>query len=216
MHTRAPLLGEPLPVELMNTVWADRDGVHDALGSIDDAAGWLVAVAGRTSVSACDVTTMDARDMEELVSRLRRLRNALRRLAAEATGDPRPAEPSRVTDLRVAVREVNKAAASAPSWPALSWPAGAAPTRTVQAARPAEYALVSTIAEQAIAFFSGEQRTRLRACLAPGCVLFFTKDHPRREWCGPACGNRARVARHYQRHRVSRGAAGTSSDRPES
>src|SRR5438445_2122 len=27
----APLLGEALPVELMNTVWADRGGRHDAL-----------------------------------------------------------------------------------------------------------------------------------------------------------------------------------------
>jgi hypothetical protein len=42
---------------------------------------------------------------------------------------------------------------------------------------------------------------RLRACQAPGCVLYFVKDHPRREWCSTACGNRARAARHYRRHR---------------
>jgi hypothetical protein len=41
----------------------------------------------------------------------------------------------------------------------------------------------------------------LRACGAPGCVLMFLKDHPRREWCSNACGNRARQARHYDRTR---------------
>ena len=39
-----------------------------------------------------------------------------------------------------------------------------------------------------------------RATHAPGCVLYFVQDHPRREWCSTACGNRARVARHYDRH----------------
>lgn len=27
METSAPLLGEPLPVELMNTIWADHGGI---------------------------------------------------------------------------------------------------------------------------------------------------------------------------------------------
>jgi predicted RNA-binding Zn ribbon-like protein len=31
--------------------------------------------------------------------------------------------------------------------------------------------------------------------------LYFVKRHPRREWCSAGCGNRARVARHYHRHR---------------
>ncbi|MEU1601426.1 CGNR zinc finger domain-containing protein [Streptomyces sp. NPDC005708] len=40
----------------------------------------------------------------------------------------------------------------------------------------------------------------MRPCLAPNCLLFFVKNHARREWCSPACGNRVRVARHYRRH----------------
>jgi predicted RNA-binding Zn ribbon-like protein len=44
------------------------------------------------------------------------------------------------------------------------------------------------------------------ACHAPGCVLYFLKTHPRREWCSVTCGNRVRAARHYERIR-----AGTSS-----
>jgi len=53
------------------------------------------------------------------------------------------------------------------------------------------------IARDAIALLGGPLREDVRACHAPGCVQYFVKDHPRREWCSAACGNRARVARHY-------------------
>jgi predicted RNA-binding Zn ribbon-like protein len=52
-----------------------------------------------------------------------------------------------------------------------------------------------------VALLGGEDAARLRACYAPGCVLYFIKTHPRREWCSVACGNRVRAARHYQRVR---------------
>jgi predicted RNA-binding Zn ribbon-like protein len=33
--------------------------------------------------------------------------------------------------------------------------------------------------------------------------MVFLPAHPRRRWCSPTrCGNRARVARYYQRHRT--------------
>ena len=38
---------------------------------------------------------------------------------------------------------------------------------------------------------TGPAAEQLRACEAPGCVLMFAKDHPRRTWCSAACGNRA-------------------------
>jgi predicted RNA-binding Zn ribbon-like protein len=50
---------------------------------------------------------------------------------------------------------------------------------------------------------AGENPVGLRACYAPGCVLYFVNSHPRREWCSTACGNRARAARHYQRHHTT-------------
>jgi predicted RNA-binding Zn ribbon-like protein len=201
METRAPVLGEPLPVELMNTIWADSDGVHDALATADEAAVWLAAFAARAGIASADLFSgMDAADIEQLARRLRRLRDALRRLAAEVTADPRPAASSPVADLEAAVAEVNRAAAATPRWWTLNWTAGAQPSRTAHAAKPGSHALVSQIAEGAVTLFATPQQPRLRACLAPGCVLYFTKTHPRREWCSPACGNRARVARHYRRH----------------
>jgi predicted RNA-binding Zn ribbon-like protein len=59
--------------------------------------------------------------------------------------------------------------------------------------------VLGVIASSTIALIDGSQAGELRACGAPGCVLMFVKDHPRREWCSTACGNRARQARHYAR-----------------
>ncbi|NUT53020.1 MAG: hypothetical protein HOV94_37885 [Saccharothrix sp.] len=197
-----PLLGEPLPVELMNTVWADRDGVHDALRDRDGVKGWLHAVAARTDLmTPGDLDALTASDLDRLGHRLIGLRDALRRLAAEATEDPRPAAASDIRGLETAVTELNRAAGDTPRWSALSWTPGQAPTRHRRTGGQAASAAVSAIAEDAIALFGQDTRHQLRACLAPGCVLYFLKNHPRREWCSAGCGNRARSARHYQRHR---------------
>src|SRR5438105_1450694 len=59
--------------------------------------------------------------------------------------------------------------------------------------------ILAAIATDAIDLITSSRLTGLRACGAPGCVLLFVKDHPRREWCSAACGNRARQARHYAR-----------------
>jgi predicted RNA-binding Zn ribbon-like protein len=199
--TSAPLLNEPLPVELMNTIWADRRGVHDALSDPDGAQGWLRSVAPRLDlVTAPDLEAVMA-EIGNLAGQLTALRDGLRRLAAEATHDPRPAAASATTELDAAVTAVNEAAGAAPRWPALTWSPGSEPSRSSRTSGSAAAAVVSAIADQAIDLFSQGDLLRLRACMAPGCVLYFLKNHPRREWCSPACGNRARGSRFYQRHR---------------
>ena len=171
--TTAPLLHEPLPVELVNTVWADRGGVHDALAEPGGATAWLRAVCQRVELlSPTDLDALGNAGERALAQRLRHLRDALRRLAAQTTADPRPAATSASADVDAAVAAVNEAAPSA-------------------------------IAEGAVHLFSDPERRALRACLAPGCVLCPARDHPRREWCCAPCGNRARAARHYRRHRAA-------------
>ncbi|MFP3992446.1 CGNR zinc finger domain-containing protein, partial [Streptomyces sp. E11-3] len=75
-------------------------------------------------------------------------------------------------------------------------PSGRAPA-------PAHAQLTAAIARAAIAFLAGPDRAKLRACHGPRCVRYFLKEHPRQEWCKPSCGNRARVARHHERHRAT-------------
>lgn len=185
------LPGEPVPVRLMNTIWADRSGVHDALTATADMRAWLAAThpgPGQPEPGPGDL------------DRFRALRDALRRLAALVTSDTRPAAASATTDTGQAVAAVNHAAAQAPTWPQLAYHGGRLHPAAGAGATPARQAL-SSIAQQAIELLTSNDGTTLRACHAPGCVLYFTRDHPRRQWCSAACGNRARAARHYQRHR---------------
>ncbi len=203
METAAPLLGEPLAVELMNTIWADRTGVHDSLAHPEDALAWLAAVAPRVDLAVGeDLTRIGPRDGAQLAQALRCLRDALRRLAAEATSDDRTAavSPTVDVDVAVAVADLNRTAAAAPRWSALEHDEAGLHRRVIRSAKPASEAAISLIADSAVSLFAGRERDQLRACHAPGCVLYFLKQHPRREWCSAGCGNRARVARHYQRH----------------
>ena len=99
---------------------------------------------------------------------------------------------------------INRASARAPTSPRAAWRAGADPVAATDyhGASRADV-VVAAIAADAIELLTGPRRADLRACGAPGCVLLFLKDHPRREWCSNACGNRARQARHYRRTRGS-------------
>jgi predicted RNA-binding Zn ribbon-like protein len=181
---------EPVPVRLMNTIWADRHGVHDALSRPADLADWLHEIG-----APADLPPVTPEDL----ARARELRDGLRRLASLQTDDTRPAAASAVEDAATAVGIVNRVATGlAP--PRLELRGDALGMGAHPAGRPAA-ALLADIAVSAMALLTDPNAPPLRACFAPGCVLYFVQAHPRREWCSTACGNRARAARHYQRHR---------------
>ena len=186
---------EPLPVALMNTIWADRHGVHDTLDT--RAADWLRAAAETLLADVGVVRGLEI-DYEENLDRLRRLRDALRRLATELTDDHRATAASAITDRQTALAVLNETCALAPAWSALVWPHGDGPRAVVRTEHPPAALVVARLAGQAVDLLA--RPSTLGACEAPGCVRFFVRDHPRRGWCSAACGNRARVARHYRRH----------------
>jgi predicted RNA-binding Zn ribbon-like protein len=176
----APLLGEPLPIELANTTYAVRGRLREGLETPEHLAAWLRDM----QLGAGEVTDDD-------LAAARELRGAIRTIAsASAHGD--------ALDEK-AVSILNRHAAGAPRWRELRTepephPVPCARDRSVAAA-------LSAVAEEAVELFGGPRRHELRACRGPGCVLFFIRDKPRREWCSPGCGNRARAARHYARTR---------------
>ncbi|WP_205328321.1 ABATE domain-containing protein [Glycomyces sp. YM15] len=182
---------EPVPVRLMNTIWADRSSLHDDLATVDDLGAWLAAVGSEHEGSALGEADLAA---------FRALRDALRRLAAFVTDDTREKAASPTAAVDEAVAEVNRAIEAAPAWPRLEFRGG-----HLQASRAGGGSTAarsrSSVAAQAIGLLTGPGRDELRACYGPGCVLYFVKDHPRREWCSAGCGNRARAARHYARHK---------------
>jgi predicted RNA-binding Zn ribbon-like protein len=172
---------EPRPVLLMNTVWANRSQIHDDLTTVSGLRDFLGVPA-------------DQGDLEAF----RALRQALRDLAGVLTEDTRAVAQNR--DLEHAVAEVNRAVRSARQWPQLAVRDGEL-LRDNESEGPLAVQALASIAAEAVELFTGENRVLLRACYAPGCVLYFVKDHPRREWCSPGCGNRVRAARHYRRNR---------------
>ncbi|MFJ9761935.1 CGNR zinc finger domain-containing protein [Streptomyces sp. NPDC101149] len=197
--TSATLLGEPLPVELMNTVNMGRGRVVDALDG--GAAAWLHALAGRLGVeTGIEAVQLDQNAVRPVADALRTLRDALRRLAEEATDDPRPSATAADLTRSEAVTMLN---ALAQAWPELVWPADEQPSRAYRGHGAAADLAVRLIAHQGVELFTGPNRERLRPCLAPNCLLFFVKTHARQEWCSAACGNRARVSRHHRRHHAT-------------
>ena len=185
-----------MAVALMNTIWADRDGVHDTLDA--GAANWLRTAAGTLLTDLPDGDAAHETDLEEATAGLRRLRDALRRLAAELTDDHRPDAASTITDRSAALAVLNESCALATASPALVWPDDEPPRAVARTADPPSTLAVARLAAQAVDLFA--RPSALGACEAPGCVRYFVRDHPRRGWCSAACGNRARVARHYRRH----------------
>lgn len=193
---RLLLPDEPVAVRLMNTIWADRAGLHDAITTPTEAADWLAATGlleGSPHIAAPDLAT------------LRELRDACRAIAASVTDDRRPIAAERsAADRDAAIDLVNRTAAASPPVPQLRDRGGRLEIRTAAAGSPVVTALARAAAD-AIEVFAHDGEEHLRACYAPGCVLYFVRQHPRRAWCSPGCGNRARVARHYDRHRAERG-----------
>ncbi|MET9310664.1 ABATE domain-containing protein [Kribbella sp. NPDC003505] len=178
---------EPVPVRLMATIWADTAGLHDDLAAPSDVDAWLDAVGvDRQGVAATPAEHDSARQ----------LRDSVRRLAALVTADERPrATAQSAATPGQAIAVVNDAASKLPRERLRLSETGLTLAADV-AGSPVTTGLAQVAAEAQQLL--GENPSLLRACYAPGCVLYFTKTHQRREWCSVACGNRARAARHYQ------------------
>jgi len=186
-----PVRNEPLALELHNTLYAVRGELIDGLETADGLSGWLAAIADRMPARALDADT--SRHPEFLA-----LRAAVREaLQAALDGKPVPA---------AALEVVNDMAGRAPASPFAVANADGPPRAETRYHTPAATDVaLATIAADAIELLTGPDAEHLRACGAPGCVLMFLKDHPRRTWCSATCGNRVRQARHYRRAREARG-----------
>jgi len=172
---------EPLSIRFANTRYATRGQLFDGIDTSESLRNWLV------QNDLPDKPASDA-DIEAFVS----LRDTIRDLIAQILHGP--------AGSAAQVALLNRLAAAAPRWPQLV--ADVTGWRVVEESRGTglDHAL-AVIAQDAVLLLGGPLRADLRSCQAPGCVQFFVRNHPRREWCSTACGNRARAARHYLRHR---------------
>ncbi|GAA3491555.1 CGNR zinc finger domain-containing protein [Streptomyces cremeus] len=194
---RLPLSGEPLPLDLVNTTFIKggvRGRLLDALGQTRDLDRWLALHReGFGAELARFLTAADRPPVGEAhLARFVELRHALRGLAGARTRRRTP----EARDVQV----INTAARLAARWSELD--AGSAFAAVPRWPEPDPLLVaLGEVAAQGVRLFTGEDAEKVRACPAPGCVLYFLKVPARREWCTATCGNRVRVARHSRRAR---------------
>ncbi|OKJ94945.1 hypothetical protein AMK26_30390 [Streptomyces sp. CB03234] len=192
MRDSEPLTGEPLALDLVNTRPATAGGRTDLLDTPERLAAWLALEEARMGPeTGGDVPTeADLAAIHAVRAHTERAVHALLR------GQEPPA---------AALRGLTDAQRVAPAVRELTWDGGRV-TPTVRRTGPLGIRLAALLAEAAADLLTDPAIGRLRECEADDCVMLFLPANPRRRWCSAArCGNRARVARYYQRHKQAAG-----------
>lgn len=181
-----PLTGEPLALDLVNT----HSSAGDLLATPAGLSSWLSLQSERFGEAAGPAhTELGADDLEAV--------REVRDHAANALDRVRRGERPSAADLDA----LNRAQRVAPAVLELAWHGGAVTATRRRAGTPGER-LAAWLAETCAEFLAGPAVTKVRQCAADDCVMLFLPAHPRRRWCSATrCGNRVRVARHYQRHK---------------
>jgi predicted RNA-binding Zn ribbon-like protein len=172
MVIERPLLGEPLGLDLLNTVWNNRGTPWDMLADLEGTRQWL-GEAG-----------LDQPATEPVRRALLTARDVIRaHVDAPDSGSARAA--------------LNEVLGWGHSWPVLGPDGPGSTTALDDPARAAGWAAAVNYLE-----LLARDATRVRHCAHPDCVLYFYDTSPKRgrRWCSMAgCGNRAKAARHYAR-----------------
>ncbi|MEU9391860.1 CGNR zinc finger domain-containing protein [Streptomyces sp. NPDC048324] len=185
MSDLVPLTGEPLALDLVNT----RPSTGDLLVSPDDLRQWWTLQAARLP----DEVPQEIRAEDLAAVR------AVREHTARALDHVRRGGEPPAADLRA----LNEAQRAAPAISELGWTGSAVDVVRRREGSPG-LRLAACLAEAAADLFVDPAVATIRECEADDCVMLFLPTHPRRRWCSAArCGNRVRVARHYQRHKTA-------------
>lgn len=179
-----PILGEPAPVELANSLYLDEGEAFDFLASDALARRWF-------EVAELGVGMWPRRSKPGDHARLLALRDAVADLLDAAQKQAAPSA--------AAVDEVNACARLAPAVPQLVWTGKGPPGAEVRFAARGVPGLLAQLAVAAIELLSGADAGRLRRCEGPGCSLLFVQHHRRRRFCHESCSHRARQMRYYRR-----------------
>ncbi|MCX5198918.1 ABATE domain-containing protein [Streptomyces sp. NBC_00249] len=177
-----PLVGEPLALDLLNT----RPAAADLLDDPGALAAWLAEEAGRLE-PAGEVG-------EAELAAVRAVREAAGPLLDAARRGERP--PARE------LRALNGILAAAPARREVVWGEQGGPGVVSRRGADAARRLAGELAEAVAELLTDPRVGQVRECEGEGCVLLFLPANPRRRWCvASVCGNRARVARYYVRHK---------------
>ncbi|MFF2042236.1 CGNR zinc finger domain-containing protein [Kitasatospora sp. NPDC058170] len=184
-----PVGGEHLALDLVNSTFI-RGGLRghlvDVLVEPSDLAVWVERHAVGLDLPSVPPGELGAAELAAFLELRRALRAVLTAVVAGGS-----AEPAEVAVVNAAVRAV-------PGWVELPEGAVGEPVRRSLSGERGPV-LLARVARAAVELLTGGGRELVRACPAPGCILFFLQQHARRAWCSTSCGTRVRVARHSRR-----------------
>ncbi len=167
-------LGDVLPVDVANTVRRTGATYRDLWRDGGDVAEWCGHETGR-------VPELRAEEAGSRLADLRGVRDdVFAILLAVSEGEPHPPGAAGRLDALARAHPVADQLGGVP------W------TGTAEGADE----LIALVVHATIAFTAHPDAESLARCDAPSCGQFFLRARRNQQWCGTACGTRARVARH--------------------
>jgi predicted RNA-binding Zn ribbon-like protein len=187
-------------LDFINTEMIVNGKPTDVLESFDDFISWIVQVKLLTNAQA-DVAGAELNHQENtsLLEQAKTFRTTLRQLAARIVA--RKPIPASIINV------INQFLSQRPGYPQLVRRKSGFEQRFHSAAAPVQN-LLAPLAEAASDLLCRADFALIKKCGNPACILYFydtTKNHTR-NWCSmQICGNRIKVAAHYQRKRNQSG-----------
>ncbi|MEV0186429.1 ABATE domain-containing protein [Streptomyces sp. NPDC050625] len=186
----APLTGEPLAIDLVNTRPNTAVGPVDLLTDVTRLRSWLALQVERLPELAVDEVALTDADLVAVQAVRDHIAAAVH---AARRGEAPPAD---------ALNGLNAALRAAPAVRELTLDGTSVALVSRRQGSPG-LRLAARFAEDAAGLLADARILKVRVCEAQDCVMLFLPAHPRRRWCSAArCGNRTRVARYYQRHKT--------------
>ena len=183
-------------LDFINTQMIVRGNPTDLLGGCEDLVAWLVQAHMVDKVQAAVVMTQwGHEDQEQLFEQGVMFRRTLRDMVARIV--------ARKSIAGSAIASINHILSRCPGYPQLVYKKGGY-TRQFQSQAVQKDGLLAPLAEAASDLLCSGKWSLVKKCGNPACILYFydtTKNHTR-NWCSmQLCGNRKKVAAHYQRKR---------------
>jgi predicted RNA-binding Zn ribbon-like protein len=177
--------GEPLAVDLADTVVTTLDPPADLLADVEACERFWAFQSPRLPDGWEVPSLPDTRELRDAIRQLLDATHASVRLDTSAMDVVNRASGRASTTLEAAQAD-----------------SGLVCVRRWITADPAALPLAAAARSAIEILTDASTAGRLRRCANPACSMLFINGDARRQWCTPnICGNRARVARHYRRHR---------------
>jgi predicted RNA-binding Zn ribbon-like protein len=184
-------------LDFVNTLSYNKSEPHEHLTDAQTAVSWLQhhALLHQEMADAILADAATPEGEERLLTRVRRVRDALRELL-DAAVERRPPQAS-------ALKEVNRALRA--TYVIELVPAADGVSLDHKHEGDPISGAMARLSEAVTRELTGENSKRLRVCANDECRWVFNDHSPagRRKWCDmSSCGNRAKAARHRERQKI--------------